>query len=83
MRDALRIAQIGRRVVDDQVFCINAFAHWAIADRAEVNLLECSAAEAEHQQHAVGVGIILARDSRQIMVEIFLKRGGKLVLLIR
>ena len=83
MRYTLGVTKISRRVVHDQVIGIDALADRAVPQRAEVHLLERAAAEAEHQQHAVGVRVILARRGRQVVVQVFLKRIAEIVLLIR
>ena len=81
VRDALGVLKVSRRVVDDQVFGVDGLGDRTVAQRAIVNLLEARAAEAEHEQHAVGVGVILSRHRRQVVVEVALQRVGALVLL--
>ena len=80
VRDALRVRQVGCGVADDQVIGIDGLADRAVAQRALVDLLEGRAAEAEHQQHAVGVGVILRRGRGQVVVQVALERVGALVL---
>ena len=81
VRDALGVAQVGRAVADDQVVGVDGLADRAVAQRAIVDLFEGRSAEAQHQQHSVGVGIVLGRRVGQVVVQVALKRTGKLVLL--
>ena len=78
MRLALR--EVCGRIVHDQVRRVHRFADRTIPKRAEIDLLERRAAEPEHEQHAVGVRVILGRHTRQIMVHVLLKRVAKTVL---
>ena len=71
MRDTLGIRQVGGGAVHDQVVSIHALADWAVAQRAEVHLLEGCTAKAQHQQHAVCVGVIFARRAGQVVVHVF------------
>ena len=82
MRDTLGAADVGRRVVDDQVVGIDRLADGAIAERAEVDLLEGDAAEAQQEQHAVGVGIVLGRHRREVVVHVPLQGFRHLVGLV-
>ena len=68
MRDPLGVAQVGRRVVHDEVVGVHALGHRAPAQGAEVDLLEGRAAKAQHEQHAVGVGVVLGRRGREVVV---------------
>ena len=79
MRDPLGALQISRRVVNDQVFSINALRHRAVAKRAVVNFLEAIAAKADHEQHAVGIRVVFGRRDRQVVVHVLLKGRRKLI----
>ena len=81
VRDALGIRQVGGGAVHDQVVGIHALADGAVAQRAEVNLLERCATKAQHQQHAVCVGVILPRRAGQVVVHVLFKGVGDLVAL--
>jgi len=72
-----------RKVVQDviQLVGTSTLADRPIPQWAIVNLLEGGPTEAEHEQHAIGVRVILARDSRQVVVEILLERVSKGILL--
>ena len=78
--DALGVAQVGGGVVHNQVFCIHRLRHRTVAEGAEVNLLERGAAEPQHQQHAVGVGVILGGHRSQVVIEVILQSIGQPVL---
>ena len=79
VRDALGAVQISSRVVNDQVFSVNALRHRAVAERAEVNLLEAVTAKANHEQHTVSVRVILRRRDCQVVVHVLLKRSRQFI----
>jgi hypothetical protein len=80
MGDPLGVPQVRRVVVDDQVLGVDGQADRPVAQRAEVDLLERRAAEALHQQHAVGVRVVLRGHRRQVVVGVLLERLGQRVL---
>ena len=73
MGHALGVRKVCGLIVNDQVFSINALADRTVAKRAEINLFEGCAAEAQHKQHPVSVRVILCGRAGQIMVHIRLK----------
>ena len=77
--DTLGVVQIGRAVVHDQIGGGHGLADRALTQRAVVDFLEHHTAEAELQQHAIGVGIVFARHLGQVVVEILLECLGQLV----
>ena len=83
LRDPASIGEVGRGVVHDQVLSVDAFGHRTPAHRVHVDLLEARASEHCHQQHAIGVGVVLLRLLREIEVEVLLKAIGQLVRLRR
>ena len=72
MRHALGVAEIRGRVVHDQVVSVHCLAYGPIAQRAVVDLFERRAAETQHEQHAVSVGVILRGRGGQVMVQVAL-----------
>ncbi len=74
MCDALGVAQVGCRVIDDQVVGVDRLAYRTVAQRAEIDLLKGRAAKPKHQQHAVGVWVVFRRRGCEIMVQVALKR---------
>ena len=83
MRDTQGAGQVRGLVVHDQVVGIDAVGRRAIAQRAEVNLLERGAAKAQQKQHAVCVGVVLSRRRRQVVVHVLFESVSQLVTLQR
>ena len=83
MRNALGVLQVRRVVINNQIVSIDRLRDGPVPQGAEVNLLKCRTAEAQHEQHAVGVGVILCGRRCQVMVQVPLERFGKLIFLQR
>ena len=81
MGNAFGIAQIGGCIVDDDIIGVDRFNDWAIAQWAEISLLEPSTAEPNHQQHAIGIGVVFLGGRCQIMIDVTFQRIGVLILL--
>ena len=75
--------QVGGAVVDDQVVGVNAVAGRTVPQRAEENLFERRAAEAQKQQHAVRIGVVFPRRRRQEVVHVLLEGVGDLIAVSR
>ena len=81
MRDASGVPQVRRRLIYDQVGRVHGFADGPPTDRTEIDLFERSAAEPEHQQHAIGVRVVFRRRGRQVVVQVLFQRVRQPVLL--
>ena len=81
--NALGVLQVRRVVINNQIVSIYRLRDRPVPQGAEVNLLKGRATKAQHEQHAVGVGVILCSRRCQVMVQVFLKRLSKLVFIQR
>ena len=73
MRDPAGVRQVGGGVVDDQIISVDALGDRAVAQGAEVDLLEGRAAEPQQQEHAVCVRVVFGRGRGQVVVEVLFK----------
>ena len=81
VRHAASITQVCRGIVDNQIIRINALGHRPVTERAVVNLLKRGSTKPQHQQHAIGVRIVLRCRAGQVMVQVFFQGVGQLVLI--
>ena len=73
MRNALCVAEVAGRIVDNQVVGVDGLADRTVTQRAIINLLERRPAKPQHQQHPVGVGVVFTRRHGQVVIEIVLQ----------
>ena len=79
VRNPAGAVNVGRSVADDQILGVDRRNNRAPLDRVVVALFEGNAGEPQHQQHAVGIRVILFRRFRQVMIEVFFECLGEAI----